>query len=311
MNGLNPPIMMTRENILQIGSPSSINLTQNNLAYYFARYLLQKIMGVYDVKLPGKEHPQSVNWAYNYFWYCCFQYGYFCIFDTNKFGTIMQQCAPGGYNIFYQPYYCLVSNKLLGDTEKKLIIGKDCVFVQFTPDYGGISDLINYYAGLLSTISQTTVINLLNSKLSYVFATKNRNNAQSMKKMYDNIMNGETAVVIDKKLLSEQGEPTWMLFNQNVGQNFIADKLLDAWQTVENKFATDIGLPNANTSKRERLITDEVNANNAATQAMAGMWLENLQRGFEEANEMFGLNLSIDWKYKQEVVENETSDADA
>ena len=299
----NPPYYMARMNIEQPINPDNINLSQNWFGYYFARYALQRIMGVWDVKLAKAGEGTNINWAYNYFWYCLFQFGYLEIFDPGGItGPIIQQCGVGGFNVMYQPYYTLTSNPALEQAkEYRRTIGKDCVLVQMTPDYAGIQDLINYYAGLLATISQTTTINLLNSKLSYVFAAKNRAAAQSLKKMYSQIMNGETAAFVDKKLYDEKGNPAWLLFNQNVGQNFIADKLLDAWQTVENKFATDIGLPNANTTKRERLISDEVNANNIATQALAGQWLENIQRGFAEANEMFGLNLSIDWKYKQEV----------
>ena len=61
-------------------------------------------------------------------------------------------------------------------------------------------------------------------------------------------------------------------------------------------FDTEVGIPNANTDKRERLITDEVNANNFETKSKCALWLESLKQGCREANEMFGLNLSVDWR---------------
>lgn len=294
----NPPFMMTRQNIEQGLTPNNINLSRNWLGQYFARFLLQKIMGVFKVKLPKANEVTFRDWAFNYFWYCLFQFGYFVVLRTRKFGVIMQQCNPGGFDINYNPYYVTVTNPLLGlDTPVRLEIDRDCVVVQLTPDWAGISDLINYYAGLLALVGQTTTINLFNSRLSYVFAVKDRNSAEAMKLLAENISKGQIANVIDKKLLGDNGEPTWQLFEQDVGGNYIVDKLLDAWATIENKFATDVGLPNANTSKRERLITDEVNANNVTTAAMAGMWLENMKRGFDKANKMFGLDMSIEWKY--------------
>lgn len=304
-----PPYMLSRQNIEQGLTPDNFNLVDNWLGKYFARFLLQRIMGVYEVELPKAGNITYQDWAYNYFWYCLFQYGYFVIFNTSQFGVIMQQCNPGGFNIFYNPYYVMVTNPLLDDhKEMRLFINRDCVLVKMTPDFAGLTDLINYYAGLLAVVGQTTVTNLMNSKLSYIFAASKRAEAETAKKMFERISRGDLAVVVDKKLFDDQGQPTWQLFEQNVGGNFIADRLLDAWQTIENKFATDIGLPNANTTKRERLITDEVNANNVATAAMAGVWLKNIQEGFEKANKMFGLSLKIDWKYKPEVVENDRGD---
>ena len=61
-------------------------------------------------------------------------------------------------------------------------------------------------------------------------------------------------------------------------------------------FDTEIGIPNANTDKRERLITDEVNANNVETYSKCSMWLENLQEACQKVNRMFGLSISVDWR---------------
>lgn len=65
---------------------------------------------------------------------------------------------------------------------------------------------------------------------------------------------------------------------------------------IEQMFATDIGIPNANTDKKERMIVDEVNSNNFETQSRCDMWLMSMQKEFEKANKMFGLNLSVDWR---------------
>ena len=73
-------------------------------------------------------------------------------------------------------------------------------------------------------------------------------------------------------------------------------------------FDTDIGIPNANTDKRERLISDEVNANNVETYSKCALWLEQLQESAAQAREMFGIDLSVDWRNppEMEVSRNET-----
>ena len=67
---------------------------------------------------------------------------------------------------------------------------------------------------------------------------------------------------------------------------------------IESMFDTDIGIPNANTDKKERLITDEVNANNIETATRCELWLESIKKGLTKANEMFNLKMSVDWRVK-------------
>ena len=64
-------------------------------------------------------------------------------------------------------------------------------------------------------------------------------------------------------------------------------------------FDTDIGIPNANTDKRERLVTDEVNANNVETASKCAMWLEQLQESVKRTNDMFGTDISVDWRFPE------------
>ena len=66
---------------------------------------------------------------------------------------------------------------------------------------------------------------------------------------------------------------------------------------IESMFDTDIGIPNANTDKRERLVTDEVNANNVETASKCALWLEQLQESVKKTNDMFGLDVSVDWRF--------------
>ena len=61
-------------------------------------------------------------------------------------------------------------------------------------------------------------------------------------------------------------------------------------------FDTEIGIPNANTDKRERLIQDEVNSNNIETYSKCAMWLENLQDACKRVHDMLGLSISVRWR---------------
>lgn len=75
-------------------------------------------------------------------------------------------------------------------------------------------------------------------------------------------------------------------------------------------FLTAIGIPNANTDKRERLITDEVNSNNIETMTLCDQWLENLQHGCKKVNKMFGLNVSVRFRFNQDTIESEVNESE-
>ena len=73
-------------------------------------------------------------------------------------------------------------------------------------------------------------------------------------------------------------------------------------------FDTEVGIPNSNTEKRERMITDEVNANNVETITKCELWLEELKKSCERTKAMFGIDISVDWRHKPEelIVTNTT-----
>lgn len=115
--------------------------------------------------------------------------------------------------------------------------------------------------------------------------------------MYDRIASGEPAVVVGKNMQKDDmGNDLFRPFQQNLNQVYISDKLLVDLKKIESMFDTDIGIPSANLEKRERLITDEVNANNVETASKMSMWLESLKRGCQEANTMFGISMNVNWR---------------
>ena len=270
-------------------TPSTVHVKDSGLCRYFTKYLLQKAMSVFEWDLPE-------TWNKDYFLYVLYCWGYVAVVNTDKFGVIPQGCGLKGYDVFYAPTHAVIANPLLsGIMEPR--IGTQCELLKLQPDFSGILDLVGHYAEQMALASQSVSVNLLNSKLSYVFTAKTKALAESLKKMYDQIASGEPAVVIDSRLKNAaDGEETWKSFEQNVGGNYIVTNLLADLRKIEAMFDTEIGIPNANTDKRERLIQDEVNANNIETYSKCAMWLENLQDACKRVNDMFGLSIAVRWR---------------
>ena len=269
-------------------SPSTVHVKNTGLQRYFRKYLLQKAISVFKWQLPEE-------WDPDYFKYTLYALGYIAVLNTRSFGVICQGGALGGYNLYYRPSYIMITNPLLKETITA-DIGSDCALIKLQPDYSSIMDIVGYYADQMALASEAMGMNLVNVKTGVVFGAKDKAQAESYKKMYDKIADGDPAVFIDKNLLDDQGKPNWMPFVQNMTQQYITDKILSDLRKIEAMYDTEIGIPNANTDKAERLITDEVNANNTETATRCELWLESIRRGIDQANSMYGLQLSVDWR---------------
>lgn len=286
----NIPMYYDHANVVNsVIQPSTIHVHDTALARFFKRYLLMKAIAVFKWNLPE-------SWDPAYFLYTIFCCGYIAVVNTNKFGVIPQHCTLSGYGVFYQPTEAVIANPLLRGF-KRLKIGVQTELIKLNHDYGSILDLINFYGDLMALSAETAGTNLLNCKLAYLFAAASKGEAESFKKIYDLVASGEPVAVYDKSLLDENGKLNLQFFNQNLKNTYIVSDVLADLRKWEEMFLTAIGIPNANTDKRERLITDEVNANNVETQTLADEWLENLQRGCEKVNKMFNLNISVQFRF--------------
>ena len=270
--------------------PSTVHTDDNATTWYFKRYLIQKIISVFEFK----NIPET--WSRDYFLYTLFVWGFVAIINTDKFGVIPQQCSLFGYDVFYRPTKVNIANPLLkGNITPK--IGTECALIRMQPDYGSCWDIVSYYADLLALCTESIGSNLVNSKLSYVFACEDKTTAESFKKMYDEINQGNPAVFPDKKLFSEDGKPLWDVFSNNLKQNYIVKDILEDMTKIDARFCTEVGIPNVNMAKESGVTDNEVEANNIDTKTKSSLWLETIKQGIEQANNMFNLNISVDFRF--------------
>ena len=274
-------------------SPSTVHVKNSRLRKYFRKYLFQKAISVFKWTIP-KE------WDKDYFLYTLYGMGYIAVIDTDQYGVICQGGALGGYNLYYRPSYIIITNPLIRKTITANL-ATDCALIKLQPDYSGIMDIVGYYADQLALAAESLGINLLNVKSGTVFGAESKAKAESYKKMYDTLSDGDPAVVIDKKLLDDQGNPTWFPFTQHIKESYVATDILSDMRKIEAMFDTEVGIPNANTDKRERLITDEVNANNIETATRCELWLDSLRTGIDKAREKYKIELSVDWRVKPDA----------
>lgn len=295
------PIYYDHANLMtSFVQPNTVHSQNTRLVGYFRRYLLQKAISVFKWELPE-------TWSRDYFLYVLYCWGVVAVIETDQFGVIPQGCGLKGYNVMYQPTHAIIANPLLtGILEPQ--IGVECELFKLQPDFGGIMDLVNSTAEDLALCSEAVSMNVINSKLAYVFAAANKAAAQSFKHLYDEIAEGNPAVVLDNRLFGKDGKPNWTMFSQDLRANFIAPDIVDTMHEIEARFDQQIGIPSANRDKKERLTIDEVNVNNVDTYSKCALWLESLKESADRVNAMFGTKISVDWReIPQEIGSEESS----
>lgn len=290
-------------NVLESAFSPPVKGLNNQTALYYRKYLFQKLLSSFKWSMPEL-------WSRDYFQYVLFGYGFICIFDSGSdgFGVVPQRCGISGYNLYYQPRRVIINNPLLPNT-KELTINENCVVLKINANYTGVLDIVDYYAVKLAMITADVESNLINSKLSYLFTVKNQALANSVKKVYDQIIQGNPAVIVDKDLINEDGSKNWELFQQNLSSNYIVSDLLEDMRKVENDFCCKVGIPTTNSEKRERMGEAEVTRNDIETESLIDGWLERLNDDITKVNKMFpSINLSV--KKRWEINDNESNAID-
>lgn len=80
------------------------------------------------------------------------------------------------------------------------------------------------------------------------------------------------------------------------GAPYVADKLYELKTQIWNEALTYLGISNINVVKKERMITDEVTRNQGGTVASRYSRLESRRVACKQINEMFGLNIWVDYR---------------
>lgn len=260
-------------------------LSNERLQLEYKTWCLKKLFGAFEFGGVPNE------WDYDYLLTNLFVHGYIAITDTSA-GVVPLRCGITGIDIFDHPTRAIFANAVLGNFERNLYgdnPATDCALVKIQYDFMGVMPVVDRYAALLALCDNSIAVNLRNSKVAFIGLVSSKQQAATFEKLYRDIDGGKPAVYAKKG----DGLSTDDIYYNHVRETYIANDVQLLKQSIKNDFLTEAGLNNANTDKRERLIVDEVNANNDEVQANVQHWLDNIREGLRRANSLFGLSLSV------------------
>lgn len=264
---------------------------------YFLRTLFQRLSWF----LEYENVPET--WDIPYLNFSLMFCGYCGVVDPPRFPVIPQWGTLGGWGVYCQPTRLTVVNKFFN--LPMLRIGEECELIRMTDDYRGIWDTVEFYAVKLALVSKAFDMSAINSKVSWAVAAKNKAAAQTIKAIYDKAQAGEPLVVFDNAALlknDQENEQPWQYFSRDVREGFILEECLDVITTLYHQFDTEMGIPNANTQKKERMIVDEVNRNTGETQSRVRQFIDNIERSLLRVNDLYGLDVHVKLRGEEDQI---------
>lgn len=147
---------------------------------------------------------------------------------------------------------------------------------------------VEIFAQRLYNLDRTIDVNV-NGQKTPVAILCDENQRLTMKNLYMQY-EGNQPFIFGSKDLDVKG-----IMAINTGAPYVADKLYDLKTQYWNEALTYLGVPNISTTKKERMITDEVQ------KTMGGVFASRLSRlnarkeACEQINKMFGLNVSVEF----------------
>lgn len=285
--------------------PTNVSGIENVTSAYYFNYLLRLVKGIFEIKVP--EH-----WDSDFLLDTLLLDGVIGIFEKDS-DPIAMNCHPYGVNMYYKPTSFNIANPVLGNFSKTIGVDGAIIYLEEYPgvnsQFKTIRPLLTKYAYQLAACDKCIDQSLMNSGVAAIFSASSKKAAESYRKMYDEIAEGSPAVFVDEELgLTSPNSRN--LFYTPAKDNYICDKVQIEKRCIIEEFLTAIGVNNANTSKRERLNSDEVNSNNDECYIATSVWRRNLKETTEYAKKLFpGLEFSITIK-DLSIIDNSPSKAD-
>ena len=148
---------------------------------------------------------------------------------------------------------------------------------------------IEMYAKRLYNMDRIIDVNV-NAQKTPILIACDENEKLTMENLYAQY-DGNKPFIFGRKGLNNQP-----LSAITTGAPYVADKIYTLKSMIWNEALTYLGISNTNITKRERLITDEVQRNMGGVVASRHSRLEMRKKACEEINNMFDLNISVDYR---------------
>ena len=233
--------------------------------------------------------------------YLLIRHGQLMCFNDDMYGTLILPCfATTDINVYGLPTEYNVYGEN-GKYDEKISVD-DGIIIRNNPL--GTSDFptLEVFAKRIDDVEMTQDVNLFQQCIPKL-VLGDEDSKLTMKNLIDQIKNYKFAIFGKKSLVNNISTSDVL----DTSSPYILDKLQQQKADLKNELLTYLGINNNNNVKKERMVVDEVNANNEYTTINLDLMYDLRKKACKEINKKFGLNISVK---KREVEENGKNDID-
>ena len=232
-----------------------------------------------------KNLPETVD--PRYLEMCLFSDGMCVFFNDEVLGFLALQVAIGGQlNVYRIPIerraYASNGYQMNLTEENSVIIFNNYLHTNSMLD-------VEMFSKRLYNLDRAIDVNA-NAQKTPILIQCDESQRMTMKNLYKQY-EGNEPFIFGSKALDVNG-----LKVLQTGAPYVADKLYELKVQYWNEALTYLGISNINTTKKERMITDEVTRNQGGVVASRHSRLESRRQACRQINNMFGLDIWCDYR---------------
>lgn len=173
-----------------------------------------------------------------------------------------------------------INSKVLDDTNSVLIRNDEL--------YENSASYVNYMVEQIINVELTTRMNINANKMPFMFRS-NQNTALQNKNTFLDLYECEP-VLFKEAFAKDEFEVL------NTGVPFIAPDLAKIYDIYTYRILSYLGIKSIPVEKKERLLVDEIGANDEEKEYIRTARLEQRKIGAEKINKLFNLNITVEYK---------------
>ena len=280
----------------QLLSYKSVAQMSNNITFSYYYYKLMLIVNNL-FEWGGLPNNMESRWIENYL----FSDGQCVFFKDPVMGYMVAGIAQdGGVNCYNDPTTLTpVAVNYVYSGNEPLTNGENCFLIRNNalrlPEFA----VVRYYAFKLSNIDRAIDVNIEANKTPIIVKCSDRQRL-SLKQAINQRKDNEPVIWTDDK-----SDINGMVETMSLNPPMVFKDLQVQKHMILNEFFTDIGVNNANMDKRERMVANEVEANNEQVKACEDVLLRSREEACKQINRIFGLNISVKRRELDKIPEYE------
>lgn len=255
---------------------------ENNWAY---KYYYNRLTELSISSFKWNNLPETVDSRFMEL--TLFKYGQAVFFEDEVMGYLcLTNTLNGNWNIYNIPinrraYATNGYNKKL-DIDNSVVIYNNLLHLN-------TSNQVRYYANRLAQMDRIIDVNIMAQKTPILIKC-DESERLTMQNLYLKYTGDQPFIWGDKSLSST---PLEVL---STGAPYVAENIYNLKEKIWNEALTCLGISNVSITKKERLITDEVDRHMGGVIASRYSRLNARQQACEQINDMFGLNIDVEFQ---------------